>query len=165
TRALTTTLFARLLLADLFIHGIGGGKYDELTDTLLARYYGLEPPGFLVLTGTLYLPLPTFPATNGDLQTRRRLVRDQYWNPQRHLPAPVAARPEVQAVLNERAALEAAQPVAPPARSERYRKLRGAGERLRPAGGGAISEAERAAAGVDAEVAANAVLRPRDHAY
>src|SRR5262249_52760991 len=31
-RALTTTLYARLLLGDLFIHGIGGAKYDELTD-------------------------------------------------------------------------------------------------------------------------------------
>ena len=29
SRALTNTLFARLFLCDLFIHGIGGGKYDE----------------------------------------------------------------------------------------------------------------------------------------
>ncbi len=32
TRALTTTMFARLLLGDLFLHGIGGAKYDELGD-------------------------------------------------------------------------------------------------------------------------------------
>ena len=47
TRALTTTLFARLFLADLFIHGIGGAKYDELTDAILRRFYGFEPPRFL----------------------------------------------------------------------------------------------------------------------
>src|SRR5262249_26727761 len=63
TRALTTTLFARLLLADLFLHGIGGGKYDELTDELMRRYFGLEPPGFMVLSATLHLPLPVHPAT------------------------------------------------------------------------------------------------------
>ena len=40
TRALTTTMFARLFLADLFIHGIGGGIYDELTDRIIERYYG-----------------------------------------------------------------------------------------------------------------------------
>ena len=34
TRALTTTLFTRLYLADLFMHGLGGGKYDEVTDEL-----------------------------------------------------------------------------------------------------------------------------------
>ena len=35
TRALTTTLFTRLCLADLFVHGIGGAKYDEMTDRIL----------------------------------------------------------------------------------------------------------------------------------
>ena len=53
---MTTTLFARLLLADMFIHGLGGGKYDELTDSLMRDFYGIEPPSFLVLTGTLRLP-------------------------------------------------------------------------------------------------------------
>jgi len=60
SRALTTTLFARVCLGDLFMHGLGGGKYDELTDDLIRRFFGLEPPGYLVLTGTLRLPLPRF---------------------------------------------------------------------------------------------------------
>ena len=34
-RALTLTLFARLCVADFFIHGIGGGKYDEVTDRII----------------------------------------------------------------------------------------------------------------------------------
>jgi hypothetical protein len=43
-RALTTTMFARLFLADLFIHGIGGGKYDELTDALIGNTRGCKAP-------------------------------------------------------------------------------------------------------------------------
>jgi hypothetical protein len=165
TRALTTTLFARLFLADLFIHGIGGGKYDELTDALLARHYGLEPPGFLVLTGTLYLPLPNYAATTTDLHALRRRVRDLYWNPQRHLPADIAARPQVRAVLAERAALESERPDALPERRERYQKLRSVSDRLRPLLDGAIDQAARDATRAAAEVAANAVLRRRDYAY
>src|SRR5262249_51167700 len=38
TRALTTTLFSRFLLSDLFIHGIGGSKYDELGDAIARRF-------------------------------------------------------------------------------------------------------------------------------
>ncbi len=57
SRALITTLWARLALGDLFIHGIGGAKYDEVTDLLMERFFGVEPPGFLVLSGTLYLPI------------------------------------------------------------------------------------------------------------
>ncbi len=47
TRALTTTLFSRFMLGDLFIHGIGGAKYDELGDEIARRFFGIEPPEFL----------------------------------------------------------------------------------------------------------------------
>jgi hypothetical protein len=56
TRAMITTLFARLLLADLFIHGIGGAKYDLVTDEIADQFYGFAPPEFLTLSGTLRLP-------------------------------------------------------------------------------------------------------------
>ena len=42
SRALVTTLFARLLLSDLFMHGIGA-KYDELTDVLVEPSLGSSP--------------------------------------------------------------------------------------------------------------------------
>lgn len=87
SRALTTTLFARLFVGDLFVHGVGGGKYDELTDVLVREFFGLEPPAFLVLTGTLRLPFPQLPATVDELQRLKRLRRDLWWNPQRHLSA------------------------------------------------------------------------------
>lgn len=56
-RALTTTMFARLFLADLFVHGIGGGKYDQLTDLILQEWLGIKPPTYSVVTGTWRLPL------------------------------------------------------------------------------------------------------------
>ena len=57
TRALATTMFARLLLADVFIHGIGGAKYDQVTDSICERFIGFQPPPHLTLTGTLRLPI------------------------------------------------------------------------------------------------------------
>jgi len=85
TRALTTTLFGRLLLGDLFVHGIGGGKYDEVTDELFRQFFGLEAPAYLVLTATLQLPLAKFPTAHDDYLHSQRLERDVFWNPQRHL--------------------------------------------------------------------------------
>jgi len=55
-RALTLTTVLRLLLADQFVHGIGGGRYDQVTDRLLERHFGLEAPRFAVTTATLYFP-------------------------------------------------------------------------------------------------------------
>ena len=76
TRALTTTMFSRFLLGDLFIHGIGGAKYDELGDEIARRFFGIEPPGFLTVSMTLWLGLPSDPATPADLAAvERRLAR------------------------------------------------------------------------------------------
>jgi hypothetical protein len=57
SRALITTLWARLMLGDLFIHGIGGGNYDHVTDTIIERFFGCAPPQLMVLSATLLLPI------------------------------------------------------------------------------------------------------------
>jgi hypothetical protein len=57
SRALITTLWARLVLGDLFIHGIGGGNYDQVTDTIIERFFHSPPPRFMVLSATLFLPI------------------------------------------------------------------------------------------------------------
>jgi hypothetical protein len=89
TRALTTTIFSRLCLSDLFIHGIGGAKYDEMTDRILQRFYGIDPPPFLTLTATLHLPLGPAPAVSAaDVQRLRQQLHDLEFNPERHVAAP-----------------------------------------------------------------------------
>ena len=55
-RALMLTTFLRLFIADNFIHGIGGGRYDQVTDKLIASHFGLTPPKFAVTTATLFFP-------------------------------------------------------------------------------------------------------------
>lgn len=57
TRALTTTWFARLFLADLFIHGIGGSHYDEMTDRLMTEWLGIPLLPHTTVTATARLPL------------------------------------------------------------------------------------------------------------
>ncbi|MFM8397032.1 MAG: hypothetical protein ACKOAH_04320, partial [Pirellula sp.] len=53
-----TTLFMRCFLADGFVHGIGGGIYDRLTDEIIRGFLGIEPPNYAIATATLHLPLP-----------------------------------------------------------------------------------------------------------
>jgi hypothetical protein len=55
-RALTLTAVLRLFVADQFIHGIGGGQYDQVLDTLISTHFGIEPPRFSVTTATLFFP-------------------------------------------------------------------------------------------------------------
>ncbi|MDG2222101.1 MAG: hypothetical protein P8L85_12015 [Rubripirellula sp.] len=55
-RALLTTMYARLVLSDLFLHGIGGGKYDQLNDLIIQSFFMIQPPQFMVVSATLRLP-------------------------------------------------------------------------------------------------------------
>ena len=64
-------MFARYLLGDLFIHGIGGAKYDELGDAIAGEFFGIEPPSYLTLSMTLWLDLGTDPASPERLQADR----------------------------------------------------------------------------------------------
>ena len=76
TRALTTTMYSRLVLCDLFLHGIGGGKYDQLTDEIIRKFFAVEPPGFSVVTSTHHLPIDFPRVTESDLARVRNRLRD-----------------------------------------------------------------------------------------
>jgi hypothetical protein len=165
SRALTNTLFARLLVSDLFVHGIGGGKYDELTDEIVRRFYGVEPPRFLVLTATLLLPLPSQPVRVEDCRRLRRTLRDLRHNPQRHLAESVAARPEVAELLARQRAWVSRQPAGPRERRERFAELRRLRERLGQYLDGQEQAAARELEACDYRLRANAVLRRRDYAF
>ena len=117
-------MYARLFLCDLFIHGIGGGKYDEVTDAIIRRYYGVEPPAYLVLSATLLLPLPHSSATPGDCHRLHREQRDLFYNPQRHLDEDALAQPEVAALAAQKEILVRQQPEDRRGRRERFRQIR-----------------------------------------
>ena len=98
TRALATTLFARLCLGDLFLHGIGGAKYDEVTDGLIRRFFGARPPAYGAVSATVHLPFAEpFGADPRGVGRLERTLRDLRFNPDRHLPhpPPPAAEPLV----------------------------------------------------------------------
>ena len=87
SRALVTTLWARLALSDLFLHGIGGAKYDQVTDRLIETFFGLAPPSIMVLSATLYLPVERPHVSQEDLRDIRRELRELSYHPEKYLPA------------------------------------------------------------------------------
>jgi len=129
TRALTTTMFARYLLGDLFVHGIGGAKYDELGDEVSARFFGTPPPSYLTLSMTLWLGLGVDPGALDRSRSLGRELRDLDWNPDRRLGATQAAEVAAAVEAKQRAI---AGPVDTPARRrERFHEIRRCNDALR----------------------------------
>ncbi|MEM1060854.1 MAG: hypothetical protein AAGJ97_00860 [Planctomycetota bacterium] len=107
SRALMTTLFLRLFVADAFVHGIGGALYDEVTDRLIGRHFGVDPPRFATVSATLRLPLAddckTDPAKiAAERQRLRRGLRDLTYRPERFLGDTDSAAVEKKTLLIER---------------------------------------------------------------
>lgn len=82
-RALVTTMYARLMLSDLFLHGIGGGKYDQLGDRIIERFFGVTAPPFMVLSATVMLPGIQRDNQHSEIARLRSRLRDVRFNPQR----------------------------------------------------------------------------------
>jgi hypothetical protein len=165
SRALTTTLFARLFLSDLFIHGIGGAKYDELTDDIARHFYGSEPPEYLVLSATLLLPLPAYSSHPEDCRRLANQLRDVHWNPQRHLSKNGSREPAAEKLAGEKLHWIATEPQTSPERRQRYRQLFDITQRMQPY----VAEPQQALEArwkqCVSEVEANAILSRRDYAF
>src|SRR5207302_303140 len=124
-------------------------------------FYGLDPPGFLVLSATLLLPLPHYPADADGCRRLGRAVRDLHFNPQRHLDA---ADARAQRLMQERQAwLERPCPTRRE-RRERFRELRRLTEALRAPLAGREQELRTRWHRCEQEVQANAILGRRDYA-
>jgi hypothetical protein len=164
SRALTNTLYARLFLADLFIHGIGGGKYDELTDALLKDFYGIEPPAFLVLSATLLLPFAENHMPVKDCRGLQHELRDVHWNPQRYLSAEQDGA--VAGLLaQKRDWIGKQQPPTRRGRRERFRTLQRLTAELRTHVAGRGASLRHALLRCEQRRDSAAVLRRRDYAF
>jgi hypothetical protein len=92
-RALITTMYARLVLGDLFLHGIGGGKYDHLTDRIVHRFFGLQPPHYLVISATALLFEDRTSPLRERIRELRQRMRELRFHPERHaVPSEEVAR-------------------------------------------------------------------------
>ncbi len=99
-RAVALSLLNRLFLADLFVHGVGGAKYDRITDAFIGRFYPVDPPPFAAASATLRLPGLDDPAPG--LLSLRQQLREMMFHPEDFLEMRPVALLEQKAELMHR---------------------------------------------------------------
>ncbi len=130
-RALISTMYARLILSDIFLHGIGGAKYDELTDMIIRRFFGFEPPRYLTLSATMLLPIQRVVGSAARLTHLDRELRDLVFHPEKHLRDDQLADPFVKSFVTQKQHWVATQPPRGQ-RLDRHRAISSANEQLQP---------------------------------
>jgi hypothetical protein len=91
-RAVTLTMFLRLCLADLFVHGVTGANYDAATDAIIRDAFGIEPPAYGVASLTLPLPLEFDDGLEDRVRSLAHQARRMTWNPDEFVPEASALR-------------------------------------------------------------------------
>jgi len=97
----------RLLFADFFVHGLGGGKYEPAVDELIRSWWGEDPPGFAVASASRYL----FSEQRAELFRLREFAgrqRELQYNPDRFLGQAIfseQAEQRLRGLLGEREVL------------------------------------------------------------
>jgi hypothetical protein len=163
TRALTTTMFSRFLLGDLFIHGIGGAKYDELGDEIARRYFLSEPPGFLTLSLTLWLDLPITAESPSDLNILERQLRDLQFNPDRYLSEPYSE--EIRTLIKSKRDAVSAPTGSRRERRARCLNIRAANVALQPWVSAAASASLERRSRIRQRLRSNQAARNREFAF
>lgn len=107
-KAVALTMFERLFVADLFVHGVGGARYEAVTDAVVERWLGIAPPPYAVVSLTMRWPGASAVADD-ELQAVRRRLREAEHNPDRLLAEAVfesvAERQAAEALAAEKRAL------------------------------------------------------------
>lgn len=165
-RALTLSAFVRYFLADLFIHGIGGAKYDEMTDTFAASFFGVAAPPIAAVSASLMLQSQRDMATIDRIREARHALRDARHNPQRRLSGlPLERVLERQAAVDRSVRLAREERENREARRAAWTRIRELNAELLGAGDGSIAKLERNVSQAEVAVRDAHALTDREYFY
>ena len=167
TRAMMTTLFARLLLADVFIHGIGGAKYDQVTDQICRQFFGFAPPDYITLSGTLRLPIDHPSVSSAQELQLRQSLRNLTYHPETYasnLELDRDERSQVEAVIAKKRAWVQSAPT-PVNAAERHHNIVAANRALQPWLASRRADLERELTIVRQQLRAKKILESREYAF
>ncbi len=85
-KAITLTMFLRLFLSDFFIHGKGGGRYEEVSEKIYEKFFKIKASPYSVASITYNLIFPEkFNFANIDEKTLEQNLRDIEYSPEKFL--------------------------------------------------------------------------------
>jgi len=163
-RALTNTMFLRLFLCDCFVHGIGGAKYDQITELLIHDLFGIDPPELISLSQTTLLPAATNLARESEFVEERQVLREMYFHPEKFIDPEVRSGSQVSSLEKTKYKLIALDPPRGQ-RSQRHREIESVNAQLRRFLQGKAENQEKLLAELRQRISASEVLATREWSF
>ncbi|MDA8563465.1 hypothetical protein N9L06_03330 [Mariniblastus sp.] len=161
-RALSTTLYSRLVLSDLFLHGIGGAKYDQLTDLITSDFFGVTLPSFSTLTATMRLPLGVPVVGQADCSEIRQQLRQRRFHPDRFINSTEVDLAEAATWIDQKRTVIGSKELTP---SERHEAINEANSKLQPFVAEQAEMLHQELANVHAQIHNSKILNSREYSF
>lgn len=105
-KAITLSMFLRMFICDIMIHGTGGSRYDQITEIVGNKFFGCLSAPITVSTATLRLPARAdFPIYSYTYQELKSMQRKLEFDPTRFLPVECPLQEEQRILIKLRSNL------------------------------------------------------------
>ncbi len=85
-RAITNTMFIRLFVCDLFIHGKGGGRYEIISDQIIQNFFKIEAAPYYIATATQHIPYnETLEISEYNMSDIHKILREITFSPEKFI--------------------------------------------------------------------------------
>jgi len=161
-RALVLTTYQRFFICDVFIHGIGGARYEQIADEIMMQFFGFKPPPYIVLSATLLLPFKLYDPDEASVRELENELRRAQHAPEIFLDED--SRSRLSGLIDEKLSLIN---VEAPARSKRraFRRLKEINKALFEKARPAYDEVSRRLKELKKQIQWNEVLARRDYPF
>lgn len=164
-KAIVNTMYSRMFFSDLFVHGIGGAKYDLVTDEIIREFFGVEPPAYATVSATLHLPYKPFNVSNDDVIALKHVIKDMDYNPDRYTSGGIMEDAGMKSMVSEKKDLIARDAYNSEERHRSFDRLRELNalmkEKIRPL----IKEKEKELKDLEKKLRYNSIVTNREYPF
>jgi hypothetical protein len=164
-KAIANTMYSRIFFSDLFIHGIGGTKYDLITDEIIREFFGVEPPEYATISATLHLPYKPFDVSSEDINKLKHVIKDMGYNPDRYASVETMEDAEMRSMVSEKKELIAKEPYDSKEKHLTFDRIKQLNSLMKDKISPLIKKSENEIAGLEKKLSYNSIVTNRNYPF
>jgi len=164
-KAIANTMYSRMFLSDLFVHGIGGAKYDQVTDEIIRGFFGVEPPEYATISATLHLPYKPLNASKEDINSLKHVIKDMGYNPDRYASDEIMEDTEMRSMVSEKKELIAKESHDTKEKHQTFDKIKQLNSLMKDKISPLIKEKEKEMEDLEKKLRYNSIVANRDYPF
>ena len=164
-KAVTNTMYSRMFFSDIFIHGIGGAKYDLITDKIIKDFFGVEPPAYATISATLHLPYRPYDISHNDARSLKQTIKDMDRNPEKYISTDNMEAPEIQSLINEKKALITKKTHYQTEKRQTFNRLKELNDLIKEKTKPLIEEKEKETEEIEKKLRYNSIVTNREYPF